>query len=383
MIEENHALTPYTDLASFGQIANAETERNALQAYRQKLSMQTKDNQRSDVKVFETFLRSQGVQVKNMDTDLEQWRGITHGIIEKYLNWQVLQRYATGAITVRLATVKAYVKAAASAGILTDARELALIHAVRGFGQRSVARNVDEERKHINVATRISSKKAEPIALSVEQIAFLKTQPDTEVGRRDALILHLLCDLGLRVSEACHLRLSGITLRSPWKESSLKFYRHKVYKDQELRLTEGVFETARRYVAGLTEEHRANPMHYLFHGYTAHTAGKAPHQPVYTRALTRQAVYNRVQILGWERLGVENLSPHDLRHTLFTHLIRVKGIDLKAAQDLGGWAKPDMVLRYALSADVPNANVVYPEGWSIFPERSYETTTSSDNLSPM
>lgn len=54
-------LTVYTDLASFGQAANVLAGQDILSKYRQKLSAQTRVNQRSNLKVFERFLHMNGV----------------------------------------------------------------------------------------------------------------------------------------------------------------------------------------------------------------------------------------------------------------------------------------------------------------------------------
>ena len=66
-----------------------------------------------------------------------------------------------------------------------------------------------------------------------------------------------------------------------------------------------------------------------------------------------------VDVLG-ERLGVEQLSAHDGRHTWATLAIKA-GTDLKALQDAGGWKSPYMPLRYAEAAKIANDGVKLPE----------------------
>jgi integrase len=55
--------------------------------------------------------------------------------------------------------------------------------------------------------TRKGAKKAQPVSLTPEQAARLKAQPDTPQGRRDALLLGLLLDYGLRVGEVAGLQI--------------------------------------------------------------------------------------------------------------------------------------------------------------------------------
>ncbi len=70
---------------------------------------------------------------------------------------------------------------------------LALIQQVRGY-RRKEARHVDEARE----VTRVGDKKAQPVSLTPAQAALLKGQPETAQGRRDALLMCLLLDHGLR-----------------------------------------------------------------------------------------------------------------------------------------------------------------------------------------
>jgi integrase len=43
--------------------------------------------------------------------------------------------------------------------------------------------------------------------------------------------------------------------------------------------------------------------------------------------------------------GLMDVTPHTLRHTFATRLIE-NGVDLRTVQELGGWAKIDMLVRY-------------------------------------
>jgi site-specific recombinase XerD len=46
-----------------------------------------------------------------------------------------------------------------------------------------------------------------------------------------------------------------------------------------------------------------------------------------------------------QRAGLEDVTPHTLRHTFATRLIE-NGVDLRTVQELGGWSQIKMLERY-------------------------------------
>lgn len=68
-----------------------------------------------------------------------------------------------------------------------------------------------------------------------------------------------------------------------------------------------------------------------------------------------RAINARVGELG-RALGLNNLNPHDCRHSWASQAIR-SGTDIKSLQDAGGWTSPAMPLRYAEGAAVANEGV--------------------------
>lgn len=71
--------------------------------------------------------------------------------------------------------------------------------------------------------------------------------------------------------------------------------------------------------------------------------------------MSARAITERVRVLG-HAVGVDGLSPHDLRHHWATVAMR-NGTDVKSLQDAGGWSSPAMALRYAESAAIANQGV--------------------------
>ena len=142
--------------------------------------------------------------------------------------------YAIGSINGRLSTVRTYARIAAKAGAIT-AKESFLIGSVQGYASKE-ARQIDDKRRADGMQTRKGHKKAEA----------LKSQPaTTEQGRRDALIMCLLLDHGLRVSEIAILTRAALDL----KAGTFTFYRPKVNKTQTHELTPDTPPHSRRATA--------------------------------------------------------------------------------------------------------------------------------------
>lgn len=329
IISEVGTLTNSEVPTSIGEAANRVARESILENYQERKSSQTLRRQKADIALFEQFLASAGYQVGGLTSNLEKWSIVTWGLVEAFSKWQLTQGYATGSINVRVATIKTYSELAAKAGHIPH-QELALIKTVKGY-RASEARNVDEKR----VQTRQEgAKKAMPISLSPVHAALLKSQLDTTRGRRDALMMCLLLDHGLRVGEVADLDISSISLQS----GQLIVYRHKVDKTQIHSLSPDTYRAAQAYLADCAQEQQP-----LFVGICS--KGR-----VNTRSINE-----RVGQLG-DMIGIKGLSPHDCRHFFATDAIR-NGTDIKSLQDAGGWNSPAMPLRYAESAQIANTGV--------------------------
>lgn len=149
------------------------------------------------------------------------------------------QGYAVATVNNRLSAVKAYAKLASKAGAI-DKLEYLQIRDVSGYGGKE-ARRVDERRE----VTRRGDKKAEHVSLTPEQAKTLKTHDlDTAQGRRDALLMCLLLDHGLRVGEVAGLQVADVDLQA----GELRFYRPKVNKVQTHKLTADTLRAAAAYI---------------------------------------------------------------------------------------------------------------------------------------
>jgi integrase len=300
-------------LARAGQAADAAAARRVFDAYRDRLAEETRRRHDADLACFHQYLRAAGIGSIGDMTDPASWVGITWGLVAAFVEWQLQQGYAIGSINVRLSTVKVYAKLATKAGSVAS-EEYALVRLVAGY-RHAEGRRIDRKRER----TRKGAKKAQPVSISVEQAARLKAQFDP----RDRLLMCLLLDHGLRVGEVAGLVADDFDL----DRGILRFYRSKVDKTQQHRLSADALAAANAYLPSIESK--------LF--------------PV------DRTIRTRVGQLGLA-IGLAGLSPHDCRHSWATAATR-NGTPLKALQDAGGWSSPAMPLRYAESAEVANDGV--------------------------
>jgi integrase len=264
------------------------------------------------------------------------WANVTHGLLTAFLRWQLNEGYAIGSINVRLATVRRYCSLANAAGVIPN-EALALIRTVRGYSGRQ-ARSIDAQRTRNATPTRVSTKKAAAHVLSPDEVRRLKEQPDTPQGRRDALMICLLADLGLRVGELAGLEVGSLDVA----RGTLTFYREKVHTTQTHGLGEDALAAAKAYMAS-----DAPASGQLLRG--SRKNGEL------WKGMSTRAIRERVAILG-ERIGVSDLSPHDLRHTWATRAARGRS-DPFALRDAGGWSSLLMPSRYVESESVANTRI--------------------------
>jgi integrase len=262
--------------------------------------------------------------------DPDAWVGISWGLVEGFRNWMVQEGDAVSTINARLSAVKTYARLAMKAGALTP-EEYAVIRTVAGYSQKE-AKRVNERRE----VTRRGYKKEQHVSIDKRQARKLKKQPDTPQGRRDALILCLLLDHGLRVGEVARLQVSDFDL----KAGEMRFYRPKVDKTQTHKLSA---DTARALQAWFDN-------------------GDAPAVGLLLRAsrkngeltevgMTEWSISQRVRTLG-ERIDLDGLSAHDCRHYWATFW--ADKVDVLRLQEAGGWSSLAMPRRYVEESEIAN-----------------------------
>ncbi len=337
--ENAQALVQLNDVMTrAGQAANERAARVAFEDHTARKADNTIRRKMADLALFETFLNSTGVPATGLFEDPLRWAGVTWGLVEAFKVWQLQQGYAIGSINGRLSTVRTYAKLAAKAGAIT-AQESILIASVQGYANKE-ARHVDEKRRAENIRTRVGHKKAEAATIPVDVADALKQQPNTPQGRRDALLMCLFLDHGLRVGEVAILTRQNFDLKS----GIFVFQRPKVSIEQTHELTKDTRRAASAYF-----KHDAPNEGVLWRRSckgTSKLSGQLSARSA-ERALTK-----RVELLG-RRAGIESLSAHDCRHFWATYEAR-NNTPVDRLMDAGGWSSPAMPLRYIEAAHIAN-----------------------------
>lgn len=323
------------DMAIAGRTANQIAAKYAFTRYQSRKAANTLKAQQQALGTFASYLNYADITV---DADALYnsplaWDGMTYGLVSGFVEWMANRGYAIGSINAKLAHVKVYAKLASQARVV-DATEYALIRTVTGFSARD-GYNLDQKR----AVTRRSTKKSDPVPVTRSQAdALMNGQPDSPQGRRDALIMAIFLEHGLRVSEVAALGRHALTT------THLSFYSPKTHKRHRHALTEQSSKAAKAY------------MKHDGPGFDGLIRGSRRDGSLTDFAMGERTIAKRVKVLG-ERVGIERLSPHDLRHAWATFASRA-GTSVKALQDAGGWSSPAMPLRYAASAEIGNEGVV-------------------------
>lgn len=343
---EERALTVVgsAPLAQAAAAADRAAAQGVFARYRAGLSAQTRRAQDADLARWVRYLAAVGVasEATRWAEEPEAWASVSWGLVEGFLRWQEAEGYSLASIARSLSTIRVYCTQATRAGVLSP-EALALIQTVKAAAPRSKAgRNRDTQR----TTTRRGAKKATATKLTSAQARSLKREhEDTPQGRRDALLMCLLLDHGLRVSEVADLQVSDLDL----SRGLLRFYRRKVAMSQTHRLTSDAARAAKHYV----DAGDAPAVGQLLR------TTERPRSPILGGSISIQGLRDRVRVLG-ARVGVENVSPHDCRHYWATRAAAA-GTDPLALQEAGGWSSLAMPRRYIEAAVVANDRVKLDE----------------------
>ncbi|HVO45733.1 MAG TPA: tyrosine-type recombinase/integrase [Steroidobacteraceae bacterium] len=155
-----------------------------------------------------------------------------------------------------------------------------------------------------------------PVVLEEEEVVRLLATPraTTVIGVRDRAILALFYGTGIRVSECAGLREDRVDHRG-----RTITVRGKGGDERTVPFNEEVATRLREYVQVRGAQVPAAPFFRARSG----------------RALARGSIYERVRTLGRRAHLAKRLSPHRLRHTCATHLLRT-GAGLEVIRDILG-----------------------------------------------
>lgn len=337
-------ITPSLSLMQAGQVANRAAADHVFSDYRSRKSENTLIAQDNALALFVEYLTAAGVVLPcyALAFDPECWQGMTWGIVEGFVKWQLGKGYSVASVNNRLSCIKTYAKLAAKAGTIAP-QDLALIKTVSGYGNKE-AKRIDERRE----VTRVGNKKAEHVKISLSDAKTLTESivyGDTPQGRRDLLLMCLMLEHGLRVGEVAGLMVTNFDL----KAGELRFYRPKVDLVQTHKLSSKTLLAAIEYF-----KHDAPAMGRAILGSTK--GGKLTSEPMSERAMTK-----RVNYLAKTLVGLEGVSAHDCRHYWATYW--AKKVDtlpkgLLTLQESGGWSSLEMPRHYIENSRIANEGMV-------------------------
>jgi integrase/recombinase XerD len=158
-----------------------------------------------------------------------------------------------------------------------------------------------------------------PKFLNQSDIERLLAVPDvsTELGLRDKAILELMYAAGLRVSEVVDLQLNNIDL-----DAGILTCKGKGGKVRRIPIGKSAVEWLKTYLIARRKMENIEVQN-IFVG----SLGKP---------LNRQTIFNFIKEYAG-KIGLEDVSPHTLRHSFATHLIQNRA-DVRSVQQLLGHA---------------------------------------------
>ncbi|HSK73380.1 MAG TPA: site-specific tyrosine recombinase XerD [Pyrinomonadaceae bacterium] len=156
-----------------------------------------------------------------------------------------------------------------------------------------------------------------PKFLNQAEVEQLLSQPDVsqEIGLRDRAILELMYACGLRVSEAVDLKIGDVEL-----DAGILTCTGKGSKTRKIPIGTSALEWVKSYLA-LRRKKENIEINNLF----VSSLG---------RTITRQVIFQFTKEYA-EKAGLEDVSPHTLRHSFATHLIQ-NSADIRSVQQMLG-----------------------------------------------
>ena len=363
----DRSLVPLTPLSHAGQSANRAAGRTIFHRYIAEKSTNTIKRHARDLELFAEYLIDIGIELEDgadFQTNPSAWNGITWGIVEGFIQWQLAEDYAISSINARLSTIRVYAQMATKAGTI-ERNEGMLIQTVKGYS-RQAALNVDDKRdqtrkdtitytykedgrKQTTVIHRRNTKKRQPTLISAAQAdQLLHIRNPSPQAARDALLLGLLLEHGLRASEVALLQAENFDLQ----QGLFTFHRPKVKGTTHEWTTHQLTSTTHRLATIYLTEHypTAAPANGSLILATTRLCKDGTGGELRPAPLNRVRVSERVAWLG-AQVGIMPFSAHDCRHYCATTMAR-QGYSVDELMTWFGWTSAQTAVRYIAAAEV-------------------------------
>ncbi|MCR5766599.1 MAG: tyrosine recombinase [Treponema sp.] len=233
---------------------------------------------------------------------------------QEFLNWLVTERIKLKDVTVQNLMYYFLKRKTDGCSEVTLAKD---ISGVRALGDYLVRKNIWVE----NVALLLDRPKAAhnlPKVLSPEQVDALLSGIDTSTlcGKRDEALFELIYSCGLRISEACDLKIINVHM-----DERLILVHGKGDKERIVPFGDRAAEKLEKYIKDVRPELvKGRNVPELFVNYQG-------------KGISRKGVWKRFQEL--EKMSGVEAKVHTLRHSFATHLLS-GGADLRSVQELLG-----------------------------------------------
>jgi integrase len=334
-------IMPETALALFGVQANHAAARAAFALYQDRRPANTQRSQRAALAVFARFMREAGIAVPDLYANPAAWSGITWGLVQGFQRWLLEQDYAVKSVNDRISIVRTYMVLANQAGVIPD-DEILRLRGLRGFTRKESV-DIDAKRVDAGMRTRRGAKKVAAVQVSEEQAQTLcQVRGMTAQARRDACMMTLLFDHGLRVSE-----LAALTMENIDREARmLRWYRQKTGADSKHVIRGRAWQRLEEY---LIRDHPAPAGALLLASCKTGALVEGSNMSI-------EGIRKRVRQLG-RLVGLINLSPHDCRHYGATRAGNDANVSLAGLMHWGGWESPTSAARYIDRGQADNDGV--------------------------
>ena len=261
---------------------------------------------------------------------------------QEFLDWLVEEKIKLGQVTVQNLMYFLTKRKTMGNAELTLAKD---ISALRAFGEYLVRKNYWTE-NHALLLDRPKAAKNLPRVLSVEETEELLASIDTSkpLGLRDDALFELIYSCGLRISEACSLKVANVHF-----EEGLILVHGKGDKERLVPFGEIAAKKLQKYMQEVRPQLvKGRNISEVFVNYKG--------EPI-----SRKGVWKRFQEM--EALSGVKAKVHTLRHSFATHLL-AGGADLRSVQELLGHSDLSTTTIYTHVTDtqLEDAHKKYFEG---------------------
>ena len=285
------------------------------------------------------------------------WKGVTAQDIREYKNYLLYTRgLSVSSVNQTVFIVRSFGALSAAYDGMSETEVFKATQKAKGI-KSNAAENINELRG----TTRASKKKETATIITKYQAERLKNEhADDMRGRRDALLMRLLLDLGLRISDVIALTMENINMET----RTISLTTKKTKTALNLYMTDDIYNAAANYFDYYTPAAATDPIWYGVTKGGGRIVAKwvdtekkdADGNPIKKwEGFNKHSAQMRVTALG-AALGIEKFSAHDCRHYWVTAADR-GGSSLLAITEAGGWTSPTMPMRYVNKSKVSNENI--------------------------